>query len=81
MFTFRGLSAPIAGVWLGVGRGLIRLLEGEATEGIMAAIPGHRMIVFLQENKTTDFYFPSLAEWGAVVANNGALLPSPPNFD
>lgn len=47
----------------------------------MTAIPGHRVIVFLQENKTTDFYFPSLAEWGAVVANNGALLESPPNFD
>jgi hypothetical protein len=30
----------------------------------MAAITGHRVVVFLQENKTTDFYFPSLAEWG-----------------
>jgi hypothetical protein len=47
----------------------------------MAAIPGHRVIVFLQENKTTDFYFPSLADWGAVVADNGAPLEAPPNFD
>ena len=47
----------------------------------MAAIPGHRVVVFLQENKTTDFYFPSLAEWGASVANHGNLLSAPPNFD
>src|SRR5664280_2483945 len=47
----------------------------------MAGIPGHRVVVFLQENKTTDFYFPSLAAWGAAVANHGALLPAPPNFD
>lgn len=24
-----------------------------------------RVVVFIQENKTTDFYFPSLAAWGA----------------
>ncbi len=47
----------------------------------MSAIPGHRVIVFLQENKTTDFYFATMAAWGAVVANNGALLASPPDFD
>jgi hypothetical protein len=47
----------------------------------MAAIPDHRVIVFLQENKTTDFYFPTLAEWGAEVANNGNLLSAAPNFD
>ena len=47
----------------------------------MAAIPGHRVIVFLQENKTTDFYFPSLAAWGAIVANHGNLLAAAPNFD
>ncbi|MCU1655632.1 MAG: hypothetical protein JWO57_288, partial [Pseudonocardiales bacterium] len=39
------------------------------------------MIVFLQENKTTDFYFPTLAAWGAAVANHGNLLSAPPNFD
>ena len=47
----------------------------------MSVIPGHRVIVFLQENKTTDFYFPSLADWGAIVANHGNLLGAPPNFD
>ncbi len=43
--------------------------------------PEHRVIVFLQENKTTDFYFPTLAGWGAVVADHGSLLTAPPNFD
>ena len=47
----------------------------------MSGIPGHRVIVFLQENKTTDFYFASMAAWGAAVADNGNLLQSPPNFD
>jgi hypothetical protein len=42
---------------------------------------GHRVIVFLQENKTTDFYFPTMAAWGAAVANHGNLLTAPPNFD
>ncbi len=46
-----------------------------------AAPAGHRVIVFLQENKTTDFYFPTMAAWGAAVANIGALLTAPPNFD
>lgn len=39
------------------------------------------MIVFLQENKTTDFYFPTLAKWGAAVASHGKLLSAPPNSD
>jgi phospholipase C len=47
----------------------------------VSGIPGHRVIVFLQENKTTDFYFATMATWGAAVANNGALLATPPNFD
>lgn len=47
----------------------------------MASLPGHRVIVFLQENKTTDFYFAGLAAWGAAVANNGNLLVAPPNYD
>ena len=46
----------------------------------MAAIAGHRVIVFLQENKTTDFYFRSLANWGAVVAQHPSVT-APPNFD
>lgn len=47
----------------------------------MAALNGHRVVVFIQENKTTDFYFPTMRAWGADVANNGALLSEPPNFD
>ncbi|MDQ4212739.1 alkaline phosphatase family protein [Microbacterium sp. ASV81] len=48
----------------------------------MAQAPaGHRVVVFLQENKTTDFYFPTMAAWGAAVANHGSLLAAPPNFD
>ena len=43
--------------------------------------PGHRVIVFLQENKTTDFYFPTMGQWGAAVANSGGLLSAAPNFD
>src|SRR6478736_4852981 len=40
-----------------------------------------RVIVFLQENKTPDFYFPTMSAWGAAVANSGNLLAAPPNFD
>jgi hypothetical protein len=40
-----------------------------------------RVIVFIQENKTTDFYFPTLAAWGADVQHGGALLAAPPDFD
>ncbi len=47
----------------------------------MAGIAGHRVIVFLQENKTTDFYFPSLKAWGAAVSAHGAVLQAPPDFD
>jgi len=28
-----------------------------------------RIVIFIQENKTTDFYFPTLAGWGAEVVN------------
>ncbi len=32
------------------------------------ALPaGHRVLLFLQENKTTDFYFPPMAAWGAAI--------------
>jgi hypothetical protein len=47
----------------------------------MSAVAAHRVIVFLQENKTTDFYFPTLAAWGALVENRGSLLTAGPNFD
>ncbi len=46
-----------------------------------AAIAGHRVIVFLQENKTTDVYVPTLAKWGAVVADHGGVLAVQPNYD
>lgn len=47
----------------------------------MAPIAGHQVIVFIQENKTTDFYFPTMAAWGAAVENRGNLLGAPPDFD
>ena len=47
----------------------------------MVSSTSHRVVVFIQENKTTDFYFPTMAAWGAAVANRGNLLPAPPNFD
>lgn len=40
-----------------------------------------RVIVFIQENKTTDFYFPTMAAWGAAVKNSGPLLSAAPDFD
>ncbi|HEY5051461.1 MAG TPA: alkaline phosphatase family protein, partial [Acidothermaceae bacterium] len=46
-----------------------------------AVLTGHRVIVFIQENKTTEFYFPTMKAWGADVADNGSLLDAPPNFD
>jgi phospholipase C len=40
-----------------------------------------RIVILMQENKTTDFYFPTLSRWGAVVRNGGNLLSAPPDFD
>ena len=46
------------------------------------ALPaGHRVLLFLQENKTTDFYFPPMAAWGAVIGGGGPLLAAAPDFD
>jgi len=45
------------------------------------AVSNPRIVVFMQENKTTDFYFPTLAAWGADVRNGGNLLPAPPDHD
>jgi hypothetical protein len=47
----------------------------------MPVIAGHRVVVFVQENKTTDFYFSSMAAWGATIAHGGPLLPAGPDFD
>ncbi|GAA1496121.1 hypothetical protein [Paeniglutamicibacter kerguelensis] len=46
----------------------------------MGAIPGHRLIVFIHENKTTDFNLPAVAAWGAVVANRGTLPETLPDL-
>jgi hypothetical protein len=40
-----------------------------------------RVVVFVQENKTVDFMFSSLAAWGADVVANGPLLSAAPAFD
>ena len=40
-----------------------------------------KVVVFLQENKSTDFYFRSLREWGADVADLGPPLTAAPDFD
>src|SRR5882757_188972 len=37
-----------------------------------------RVVILMQENKTPDFYFPTLAYWGANIQNRGHLLTSPP---
>ena len=37
-----------------------------------------RVVILMQENKTTDYYFPTLADWGADVQNSGNLLAAPP---
>jgi hypothetical protein len=40
-----------------------------------------RIVVLIQENKTTDFYFPTLALWGADVEHRGRLLATAPDHD
>ena len=40
-----------------------------------------RIVVLIQENKSTDFYFPTLGRWGAEVANRGGLLGAAPDHD
>jgi hypothetical protein len=37
-----------------------------------------RVVILMQENKTPDFYFPTLASWGADIQNRGNLLTTPP---
>ena len=46
----------------------------------MAAMMGH-VVVFVQENHTTDNYFPSMRAWGANVADDGPTQPNPPAHD
>jgi hypothetical protein len=40
-----------------------------------------RVVILMQENKTPDFYFPTLASWGANIQNRGNLLKTPPTPD
>jgi phospholipase C len=37
-----------------------------------------RVVILMQENKTPDYYFPTLSKWGADIRNNGNLLAAPP---
>ena len=37
-----------------------------------------RVVILMQENKTPDFYFPTLSSWGANIQNRGSLLKTPP---
>jgi phospholipase C len=40
-----------------------------------------RVVVFIQENHTTDNYFSSLRQWGANVATGWPAQPNPPAHD
>jgi len=40
-----------------------------------------RIVILLQENKTPDYYFPSMAAWGAAIENRGRLRTAPPMPD
>jgi phospholipase C len=46
----------------------------------MAALVEH-VVVFVQENHTTDNYFRSMRAWGANVADNWPTQPNPPAHD
>src|SRR5262249_58408432 len=45
-----------------------------------ATAPG-RVIVFIQENKTPDFYFRTLASFGAAISQYSSVLTAAPNYD
>jgi hypothetical protein len=40
-----------------------------------------RVVVFVQENKTPDFSFRSLAAFGAEIAEYPTVLPGAPDYD
>jgi hypothetical protein len=46
----------------------------------MAASVGH-VVVFVQENHTTDNYFRSMRAWGANVVDDWPIQPNPPLKD
>jgi len=43
--------------------------------------PGPKIVIFVQENHTTDNYFSSLAAWGANVATGWPAAQNPPPSD
>jgi hypothetical protein len=47
----------------------------------MAGGSSQRIVVFLQENKTPDFYFRSLAGFGAAVTRYRSVLSAAPDYD
>ncbi len=40
-----------------------------------------RVVILMQENKTPDFYFPTLSAWGMNIQDRGNLLRVPPTPD
>ena len=46
-----------------------------------ASTATQRVVVFLQENKTPDFYFRSLAAFGADITRYRSVLPAAPDYD
>jgi len=40
-----------------------------------------RVVVLIQENKTPDFYFRSMADFGAEITRYPSVLPAAPNYD
>ncbi|HET9647128.1 MAG TPA: alkaline phosphatase family protein [Microlunatus sp.] len=53
---------------------------GKRQEGVMARVVDH-VVVFTQENHTTDNYFTSMRAWGANVATGWPAQPNPPLHD
>jgi hypothetical protein len=47
----------------------------------MAPAAGHRVTVFVRENKTTDFYFRLWLSGVAAITRHGKLAAAAPNFD
>ena len=41
----------------------------------------NHVVVFVQENHTTDNYFRSMRAWGANVATDWPVQPNPPTAD
>ncbi len=70
----RGRRIPIA------SSSSIAESKGPAHMGTTDAPRPKRVVVFVQENKTTDFYFPGLSLWGADVRPYGTPLRVAPDF-